>query len=755
MATNNSIPDRTPALNRIDESYQGAVDLLNTNKSQHQAVVIGGSSELKTSISILYQNTLAKLDSIKRDANDKIASLDPKIEKSDYNKEVKRIKNETVKELGQALADYNINLINKTIEHQNFTKSEKKELKGMIRDLSTNSKKGKVLRLAAGLFEKPWFKKVFTSAAPENQSLVPENTARKLTISEKLSLANRVVKSFDEAIENFEKAAEADIEARTKENVGKTTTVAQGNIYLKINNNRAKALARNSNVVGTNAIYTVGQVFTPKQGAKQIKSYIAQQADLRVRTTFDKEFTLTGSPAGGNTTVNSKFIPLNIEFDQHVTSSLNANRKAGEAVVKVGKFGGIFGNAGASSANRETEHVINGYLNELSVIETSGKGTEIKVEARRVHQVLRHAVNAFRFETNPAERLRVATQMTQELMTASVLISIAESGKSLEEVAANSTAENPWNQSIVSTSLVTPDMIRGLIEDLKNLGKDKDKKLHSSEEKMWRSQFNALQSFHNQPPQSLSLGGVNIFVKYNISSFNTGVNAGANKYALGTLEQWWKARDSIKNINLTTDSIARRLEARLSTGGEAKKPESESDREDLNEIRSLQKDINRLTRTPLSYLGNGNQYELAAKIEVLSNRLADVIKKYPDDVKPSDPKKPHVKVDGITALVNCMSAKDRTGIEVAVAFTFEQMRNEMGHYPTTEEMKRPENQERFVEIYIQMLKEYGGEEVTEINTGTGGYKVTEDAMLYPNAKAWKNNNFTLADIQKHSGTAGA
>lgn len=765
MATDaaNSGINRDPAFQRINESYVSAVDLLKFNKSQHRQITDtprpdGGALDIE--IAGVYGETLDKLNQIHEEATQKIANLDKGISKKDFNKQVKKIKNETVLQLGKALADYNVALISKTIEAQNFSETEKAELHGMVKDLSTNNKKGKLLRLAAGMFEKPWFRKVFVKESQTHISI------KKGSLGEKLELANRVVKAYDNAIKNFNIVADANFSQAVQAESGTSTTILQADIGLKINNDRAVALARNSNVVGTNAIYTVGQVFTPKQGEKQIKSYISQQANLRERNVINNQFVVTGSPTGGNATLESNLIPLNRNFDAYITDNIKDN-------TKIGKFGGIFGNAGTSSANREVEHVINGYLNQLSVLATSGEGAEIQVEAQRIHQVLRHGINAYRFETNPEVRDRVALQMTEELMLAAVLISVADSKKSLADVAKETTMDNPWNQSVMSLSLVTPDMFRGLIEDAKNLGKKE--KVHSSEEKMWRSQYNAFQFLHDHT-ESISVGGYNLFVKYNISSVNTGVNAGANKYGLGTLEQWWKARASIKNINVQTDSIARRLERKLEVektdrpqsgsvtadktqSEETKpkslsKPQSEAAKADLAEIRALQKDINRLSRTPFSYLGNGNQYELASKIQILANRLADIIKLYPEDAPPPEgSKKPHVKIDGIVAMANCMSAKDRTGIEVACAFTFEQMKNEMGHYPSTEEMKKTENQERFVEIYIQMLKKYGGKEVTEINTNAPGYKVTDDAMLYPNAKAWKN--MSLADIQELSGTAGA
>lgn len=226
---------------------------------------------------------------------------------------------------------------------------------------------------------------------------------------------------------------------------------------------------------------------------------------------------------------------------------------------------------------------------------------------------------------------------------------------------------------------------------------------------MWLTQLRSLEHFHDKTVD-LDVNGHTISVKLNIISFNTGVNAGAVRIGLGALRQWWSVGDNIKKLNqLTTEAI------------ELLPPRSN----EAKEIQALLNDIKQLTRTPFSYLKVGNQYELAAKIEILSNRLEDLNQKYPH-------------LQHVTAAMNCMSAKDRTGIAVAVAYTFEEMKNHYGKYPTSKEMQEnPELQNKFVHIYVKMLKEYGGLDITKMNTDVDGYKVGKEALLYPNATAWK------------------
>jgi phosphatidylinositol-4,5-bisphosphate 4-phosphatase len=118
-----------------------------------------------------------------------------------------------------------------------------------------------------------------------------------------------------------------------------------------------------------------------------------------------------------------------------------------------------------------------------------------------------------------------------------------------------------------------------------------------------------------------------------------------------------------------------------------------------------------------AYLAGGNQYEIGAKILNLTHLMNQV-------------------AGGTEGAFNCMSGKDRTGVMDAVARTFAVMRQLNGKFPIHAELTYAEltyNEEikkQFREIFSQMLQEYGGLEVTEINTGAMGFKVGGEANLY-------------------------
>lgn len=712
-----------PGISRIEESYNSAIKILETNKAQLSFM----NQELKpdnSRVESIYKNAEDALTKAKAEAESKINNIKDDLYSSKYNEKVKSINKKLIKELGEVLVNYNKELIYTTLSSKTPENVNQEELKQMVDDLSNNTVKGKFLRLAAKLFERDFIQKYFKTQYDEGSGLMKQSR-----VGDWLELRNKTAKIFKAFKKDFIEAGRKRIEQSEDKSL---TTKSKFDRAAYFINEPKDALTRNSQVVGVGTLYAVGLVFSNSKAAKQIKSHIAQQADLRERETFKESLKFEES---GERQFTSTFIPLNRELDRYVSNDNDSHST----------FGNIFGDAGASSANREVEHVINGYLNQLEIV-GEGQTGEVAGEARRLHQVLRHGVIAFRFETDPEKRIEAARQMTEELMTAALLISIAQSGKSLEDVAK---MDRPWKQAVISISLITPDMVLGLVEDVKQLGKGK--KMHASEEKMWRSQYEALKEYNGV--REITLGGHALKVDFKTTSFNTGVNAGANRFALGTLEQWKTVQAEKRQLDsLTNPAIAllkskkKALSDKYGSLGAEQIKELQIISSQLRDLENLQKDIHRLTRTPFSYLGNGNQYELAAKMEILGNRLADLVKAYPKD---------DLGIDGIMVFVNCMSAKDRTGAEVACAFTFEVMRERLGHYPTTEEMRKSGMQDIFVRTYKEMLEKYGGDKVTEINVGTGGLKVTKDVLLYPNSKAWGNKEESLAFIQKLSGTAGA
>ena len=103
-----------------------------------------------------------------------------------------------------------------------------------------------------------------------------------------------------------------------------------------------------------------------------------------------------------------------------------------------------------------------------------------------------------------------------------------------------------------------------------------------------------------------------------------------------------------------------------------------------------------------------------------------------------------------TAAINCKSAKDRTQILDCVAKTFMTMYKQTNQFPSSELLKtNKDTRAQFKEIFSTMLKESGGLEITELNTGALGLKVDEMILIC---------GFTLEEllnIQGTSATAGA
>ncbi|KIC71288.1 hypothetical protein DB44_DZ00010 [Candidatus Protochlamydia amoebophila] len=133
--------------------------------------------------------------------------------------------------------------------------------------------------------------------------------------------------------------------------------------------------------------------------------------------------------------------------------------------------------------------------------------------------------------------------------------------------------------------------------------------------------------------------------------------------------------------------------------------------EERAKLQSLLDDITFLMESPKAYLDGDNQYEIGAKIINLSNGMDNIQK-------------------GTKCAFNCMSGKDRTGMMDGVAKTFAIMNEINGKFPSHEELKSdPEVRKQFREIFVPIMKEMGGLDITRINTGATGYKVGKEAKL--------------------------
>lgn len=356
-----------------------------------------------------------------------------------------------------------------------------------------------------------------------------------------------------------------------------------------------------------------------------------------------------------------------------VTSTLIPLNKEFDQLAKLpATFGAIHGETGSSSAHREGHHLSNAYLSELST------------NNRTYYQAIRHAIlSSNPKETNKQQRKEDAQRQAKELLTAAVMKDLMN-GKDIYD--------KDYQPTIISTSLVTPFIISG------------------GERQMWDDQREALSAM-NGKPTPIKIGDQWISVTPKIHAFNFGVNKGA-VFGFGAIKQYFQNRRAIQQLTESFKDI----------------PKVYKDYVTANKLLT---EIQRLTRTPWSYLGNGNQYEVGAKLISLANIL--------DRMQ-----------GGYTGTINCKSAKDRTQILDAVAKTFLTMYENNGRFPTSEELKTNETlRKEFKQIFATMVKESGGLEITEINTGALGLKVNEMILLC---------GFTLEellDIQGAGATAGS
>lgn len=621
-----------------------------------------------------YSHSIDQIDQIQYKLNLDINKLKESnsLKPKEVTHKIKELQSEAVKALGKVIADYNKEVIKDVVLQSNsIVKEEKEEVSSFVNELVSNSFKGRMIRAAASISQNSFI-----------NSLLGETT-----IGKKINLANRVVQSYEKGLASLKRNAILHFDSAIQEKSKKHTftKIETESVNAIFKGSPKELLAKHAGVVGAGGIYLVSQQFDPTKAAKQIDEMASQDLHCKERKTIIKDVEITLMDDNSKREITNGYqsisIPLNAEFDE----KMGLQNK---------DFGGIFGDTGVSASRKglsegAPKHLVNGYLHKFS---------------RNI--MLRFGILAHRFEKDPKKRKEGAEQMATELLKAAVVANVGGS-ENIKE------GDN-LNLTFMSMSLVTPDFFRQYI-----LGEGSQ-----SERAMWKQQLEILEELSDNP-QTLTIDGKTITVKFDIIAFNTGVNAGAKAAGMGVLEEW---RSVGKNMGKLDKLIKGMV-------GELEKPENLSkisNPKELTDINDLFSDVKALAENPFSRIWADNPHEMAAKLIILGNRLNDLVKEHPELKN---------KYGGIIAAVNCMSGKDRTGIAVATAHTFEEMRNRLGRYPTTEEMKKPEMQDMFVEIYKQMLVQYGGLEITQTNTDVEGFKVGKEAMLYPKSKAWKKGDF--------------
>lgn len=444
--------------------------------------------------------------------------------------------------------------------------------------------------------------------------------------------------------------------------------------------NDQNELKKRSGVIGLAGIFTFQQsLFSNKETKKQLNAYRSQKLSDQERVPLKSQIKIKQK------TFDNTFVPLNNSFDP--------------------AFGAIAGDGGISSTNQlEGPHLVNAW--------------EVKLKADDAinFRSIRHGITSDRAEKNPQIRLENSEKAAKELVMAALLQELSDRNLSLETA---STTE--INLSLNSVSLVTVDDLLPLIT----------KKGHSEKE-MFRDQWKALKAMEKL--EFIEISGIKIPVKIQVNSFNFGVNEIAKKN-LGIAHQYNEYNQLahtgfsdhyenflIKRRDLISAAHRNKQAAHRNKQSDLQNSEPEL-KQLMKQIKALNKDISKLMKNKKAYLQGNNQYELGAKILIMSHLMDRMIQKY-NRMVPVDKQQ-----GGYKSAFNCKSGKDRTGMmsDIAEALTIYASLNE-GAYPSHEELQagQPANKQ-FTAILAQLIEESQSIEITKINTGARGYKLSATA----------------------------
>lgn len=357
-----------------------------------------------------------------------------------------------------------------------------------------------------------------------------------------------------------------------------------------------------------------------------------------------------------------------IPLNTHFDESLS-QRSDTQTTARV--FGAIFGNKGISSANRQEAHLVNAWESNL-----------VNGENQVIYQALRHGITSDKFEKNTTIRNQNSLSAAKELVIAALMQEIAQKKMSLDD-AAKSMDKIALNLN--SVSLVTPDDLRALINN------------ETSEKTMLEDQVKALHSLEKL--ESIEIDGKEIPIALKINTFNFGVNAGAVDVKLGVYNQYKYNQRAFKGLSEEVKIFLEQESSHILP-------------DEMMQLLDLKNDIEILMQDEKAYLKGDNQFEIAAKIINLTNLMNKI------------------KNGGYKCSINCMSGKDRTGVLDAIAKAYASMADLNGQYPTHSELMNDATiRKQFQELAVKFLKEAGGLEITDINTGVKGYKVSKHALV--------------------------
>jgi len=464
-------------------------------------------------------------------------------------------------------------------------------------------------------------------------------------------------------------------------------------------------LAKRAGVVGFGEIYRIQHTFSKKKLAKQLRSFYVQELTKETRhriesTIQDKEGHVYGE---------SRFVPLNREMDDYINELL-----PGESSSYI-TMGNLYAEIGIAAADRTQPGLINGYLSELRLEREGGQaeGESLKNNLPDL-RFLRFGLIADQFETDPEIRELSNKEIAKEALTAAVMLHLAENGLNPDDVL----EEKPLEINYSHVSIVTPTKLSRF--------------LATQDKKLLKEHIQALKSFE-EGTHRIQIGDAKIPVKFNVQTYNFGVNIGALGFnswlapKFGTRFQHrinkknWNAFQTralepfLQKLDLDIQKHPTRINSELVPDDQLEAYRKEQD--ELVKIRqtitALRDDLETLMRSKDAYQEGGMQFEAPAKILLLMNEMN--------------------KVSGSSfkSSFGCYSDKDRSGVQDVVLKVFEEMRLEDGHYPTHEELRQPEKQARFLELYKTFIKTSGNLEIPRINTGVPGIKWDKVFNFWP------------------------
>lgn len=434
-------------------------------------------------------------------------------------------------------------------------------------------------------------------------------------------------------------------------------------------------LKKRAGVIRVGDEFRIKPEFSSKKIQKQFKSIESQNLSAQKRAIIAKNLTVVCQSAGKKEReeireVTAEMIPLNRSFDEKIGLGTH--------------FGTIFGDEGTSALNRQEAHLVNGICSQL--IE----------KGKTILRLFRHGIISAKLETNPEQRAVESKNAAKELVTAALLVHLKAQNKTLKDTAESTT---PIPLNLTSVSLITPDNLRRFAKNAKD------------ERKMLEDQIHALQSLEGE--QVFEIDGQKIKLNLKVAAFNFGVNdaaVGKIKHLTGIhmgLDTQYK--QNLKAFQVLKEQCNDLLE-QAANG-------KNLDYVTSLKIKDLMGDIALLMKDKKAYLAGENQYEIGAKIANLTHLMDEYSKANELEA-------------GYSSAINCYSGKDRTGVMDAVAKTFALMNEINGNYPSHDQLKHSVAiRKQFGQILLHMLESSGGLEITLLNTGAMGYKITETANI--------------------------